>query len=138
MSEITSTSVVVDDEVALRGVPERTTIAWRDGDAEAFAAEFTDDSLVVIAGRYLKGHAQILGYITRAFTGPMKGTEVVSDPVSVSYLDTDTALLITEGGVRAPHEAAIPAERALRGTWILSRRDGTWGISAYHSSQMAS
>ncbi|HTI23733.1 MAG TPA: SgcJ/EcaC family oxidoreductase [Kutzneria sp.] len=121
-----------------RQVPERTTAAWLAGDAEAFAAEFTDDALVVIAGHYLRGHAQVLGYVTKAFAGPMKGTGVISNPIHLSYLDQDTVLLITDGGVLAPGETAPAPERSLYGTWILSRRDGRWGISAYHSSRPAS
>jgi uncharacterized protein (TIGR02246 family) len=136
MSEQTTATLVADDE-ALRGIPERTTIAWRDGNAEAFSAEFTDDSRVVIAGYYLQGHEQILGYITKAFAGPVKGTQVISEPVDITYLDQDTAMLITEGGVLVPGETTVAPERALRGTWILSNRNGTWGISAYHSSKMA-
>ncbi|HEY3868443.1 MAG TPA: SgcJ/EcaC family oxidoreductase [Actinocrinis sp.] len=138
MSGSNATAVADDIEAALRAVPERTTAAWAAGDAAAFSAEFDQDAKVVIAGTYLRSHQEILKYVTFAFSGPVKGTRVVSDPVEILRLDRDTALVMTEGGVLVPGEAEIAPERALRGTWILSKRGEDWRITAYHSSPIKS
>jgi uncharacterized protein (TIGR02246 family) len=124
------------DEAALRRIPQRTTEAWAGHDASAFADVFTENSKVVIAGTYLRGRDEIRAFMSAGFAGPIKGTIVVSDPVSVEYLDRDTGLLITEGGVLLPGETAVSAARAIRGTWVLSVKDGEGLISAYHSSPM--
>jgi uncharacterized protein (TIGR02246 family) len=54
--------------------------------------------------------------------------------VEISYLGTDSALIITEGGILAPGEGAVPPERALRATWVLNKYGEEWLISTYHSS----
>jgi uncharacterized protein (TIGR02246 family) len=131
---ISSQSSVATGEAALRGVPERTTAAWDKNDAGAFAEVFTRDTKVVIAGTYLQGRDQVFAYISAAFAGPIKGTRVVSDPVSVEYINADTGLVMTEGGILLPGEASVAGERAIWGTWVLAREDGQWRIRAYHSS----
>lgn len=122
------------DEAALRRVPERTTEAWANHDANAFADAFTADAEVIIAGTYLRGRDEVRSYISAAFSGPIKGTTVISDPVSVEYLNADTGLVITEGGMVPPGGTAVSAAHAIRGTWVLTVNGGEWRIRAYHSS----
>jgi len=122
------------DEIVLRQVPERTTEAWASNDADAFAEVFTEDTEVVIAGTYLRGRDEVRSYISAAFSGPIRGTRVISDPVSVEYICAETGLVITEGGILLPGETNYSAARAVRGTWVLAPEDGEWRIRAYHSS----
>jgi len=127
-------AVQADDETALRDAVKRTSVAWSAGDAYAFAAVFTEDTKVVISGDYYRGRGAVDAYMTAAFSGPAKGTNVVSDPVEISYLGGGAALIITEGGILAPGEAAVPPERALRATWVFNKYGEEWLISTYHSS----
>jgi uncharacterized protein (TIGR02246 family) len=131
------TPPTLTDEAALRRVPERTTEAWASHDASAFADAFTADAKVVIAGTYLRGRDEIRSYMSAAFSGPIKGTTVVCDPVSIEYINVDAGLVITEGGVVLPGETAVSAAHAIRGTWVLAVKDGEWRIRAYHSSPIA-
>jgi uncharacterized protein (TIGR02246 family) len=128
------TSVGETSESVLSQVPERTTSAWASLDASAFAEVFTKDTKVVIAGTYLQGRGEVRSYISAAFSGPLKGTTVISAPVSAEYINAETGLVITEGGVLLPGEMDVSAERAIRGTWVLALEDGEWRIRAYHSS----
>lgn len=89
---------------------------------------------MVIAGTYLQGRDQVRSYMSAAFSGPIKGTTVISDPVSVEYINNDTGLVMTEGGVMLPGETSVSAARAIRGTWVLTIENGEWRIRAYHSS----
>jgi uncharacterized protein (TIGR02246 family) len=125
---------VATGAAALRDVPERTTAAWEKHDAGMFADAFTTDTKVVIAGTYLQGRDQVYAYISAAFAGPIKGTRVVSDPVSAEYINADTGLVMTEGGILLPGEASVSDDRAIWGTWVLAQEDGQWRIRAYHSS----
>ncbi len=124
----------VTRESVLRQVTERTTSAWASHDPSAFAEVFTSDTKVVIAGSYLRGRDAIRSYMAAAFSGPLKGTTVISAPVSTEYVNAETGLVITEGGVMLPGETDVCAERAIRGTWLLVPEDGEWRIRAYHSS----
>jgi uncharacterized protein (TIGR02246 family) len=122
------------DEAALRRVPERTTEAWASYDANAFADAFTEDTKVVIGGTYLRGRGEVRSYMSAAFSGPIKGTTVASDPISVEYFSVDAGLVITEGGIMLPGETFVSAAHAIRATWVLTAKDGEWRIRAYHSS----
>jgi uncharacterized protein (TIGR02246 family) len=127
-------SSALTDAAALRSVTERTTEAWAINDARAFADSFTADAKVVIAGTYVRGRDEVRSYMSFAFGGPIKGTTVISDPISIEYIGVHTGLIITEGGVVLPGETDVAAARAIRGTWVLTVEDGEWRISAYHSS----
>lgn len=129
-----SMRAAVTDDAVLRQVPEHTTKAWASHDANAFAEVFTKDTKVVIAGTYLRGRDEVRSYMSAAFSGPLKGTAVISAPVSAEYLGAEVGLVITEGGVLLPGETSISAERAIRGTWVLALEDEEWRIRAYHSS----
>jgi uncharacterized protein (TIGR02246 family) len=121
-------------EQALRAVPMRTTEAWSKGDAEAFAAIFSETTQVVIGGVYLRSRDEVRSYIAAAFAGPVKGTQVVSEPVYVTQVDASTAVLITSGGVMIPGETTVSPARAIYATWMLTKNGGEWLIGAYHSS----
>lgn len=129
-----NTRSVVADDAAIQQVPMRTTEAWANSDPLAFAAIFDENTKVVIGGVYLRSRDEVLSYISAAFAGPVKGTQVVSDPVYVTNVDVNTALMITQGGVLVPGETKVSPERAIYATWILTKESGNWLISAYHSS----
>lgn len=132
-----SQSIATADDVAVRRVAERTREAWLAFDADAFAAEFSPTTNVVIAGTYHLGRDAVRSYISAAFNGPLRGTRVVIDPVYVKHLNPDIALMVTEGGVLVPGENKVAPERAVRGTWLLVRSGGEWKVEAYHSSPIA-
>lgn len=132
-----STSATVTDEFPFRRVPEHTTAAWAEHDADAFASIFTADTNVVIGGNYLVGRAAVRAFMTAAFAGAFKGSRVVSDAVYLKRLDDEYALLVTVGGVMLPGDQEILPQRAIRATWLLAKRGEEWQIHAYHSSPIA-
>lgn len=127
-------SVSTAAESAVRDVPEQTTAAWGRHDVDGFAAMFSHDTNVVIAGSYLVGREAVRSYMSAAFSGPLKGTRVVSDPVHIANLAPGMALLVTAGGVVLPGETQVAPERAIRGSWLLADEGEGWRIRAYHSS----
>ncbi len=133
----TSDTRAMIDKAALHQVPARTTQAWANHDPDAFARVFAKNTKVVIAGHYLKNRDEVRAYISEAFSGPVKGTRVIMDPVSAEFMSADTGLVMTEGGILLPGETSVAAERAIRGTWVLAMEDGEWRIRAYHSSPVS-
>jgi len=133
----TSGTRATTDEAVLRQVMERTTQAWADHDPAAFAQVFAKDTKVVIAGHYLQSRDEVRTYISVAFSGPVKGTQVIMNPVSAEFMSADTGLVVTEGGILLPGETSVAAERAIWGTWVLAMEDREWRIRAYHSSPVA-
>ncbi|GII76270.1 hypothetical protein Sru01_12520 [Sphaerisporangium rufum] len=131
----TATAGVTDaDRAAVAGVPGRIVAAWARQDAKAFAEVFTPDGTMILPGIYRKGAADIEGFMAAAFAGPYQGTRVTGTPIDLRFLGQDAALVITEGGVLAPGETEVAAERAIRATWVVTRHEGEWKLAGYQNS----
>ncbi|WP_248964378.1 SgcJ/EcaC family oxidoreductase [Sphaerisporangium perillae] len=122
------------DKAAVVAVPGRIVAAWARHDAKAFAEVFTPDGTMILPGSYRKGTADIEAFMAGAFEGPYKGTQVTGQPLDLRFLGADAALVITQGGVLAAGETEVPAERAIRATWVVARHEGEWKLAAYQNS----
>jgi uncharacterized protein (TIGR02246 family) len=109
-------------------------VAWADGDANAFAKLYTDDATVVQPGIHKKNNDEIRTTMAAGFAGPLKGSRVLDEPQSVRFLGSETAVVITEGGVLMAGQTELPAERLVRATWVLTKRDEEWYVAAYQNS----
>ncbi|GIH66858.1 MULTISPECIES: SgcJ/EcaC family oxidoreductase [Microbispora] len=134
MSPVSSSPTVVDDATAIREVPGRIIEAWSGNDADAFAEVFTEDATMILPGVFVTGREQIRAFMAGAFAGPYKGTRVTGEPVVAKFLGADAAVLVTRGGVLAPGETEPAPERAVRATWVLSKQDGRWLLTAYQNT----
>ncbi|MEV4555565.1 SgcJ/EcaC family oxidoreductase [Kitasatospora sp. NPDC049285] len=124
------------DQQAVGAVPQRMIAAWADNDAVAFAALFAEDGTMILPGDiFQQSSTEIEQFMTAAYAGPYKGTTVFGAPRSVRFLNADTAVLVTQGGVIAPGETAVAPDREIRATWVLAKQPtGEWKIAAYHNS----
>jgi uncharacterized protein (TIGR02246 family) len=116
------------------GVIEAAYDAWAVGDADAFAAVYTDDATVVQPGILKTSREQIRTTMAVRFAGPLKGSRVIDQPHSVRLLGSDAAVVITEGGIVMAGESEVPAERKIRATWVLTKRDDQWYVAAFQNS----
>jgi uncharacterized protein (TIGR02246 family) len=121
------------DQQAVLGVLKGVYEAWEANDAEAFVADYLDDASVVQPGVYKKDRQEIQGTMAGGFAGPLKGSRVIDQPRDVRFVNEDTAIVISEGGVIFPGHNAVPIG-TVRATWVLAKRDGRWLVAAYHSS----
>jgi uncharacterized protein (TIGR02246 family) len=121
---------------ALAG-PLRAQTAWNDNDADAFANVFVENGSVLVGDDQLTDRDAIRTYLRDAFAGKLRGTRVVQDPIEVKILAPDVAVVITEGGVVYEGETEVPADRAVRATWVSVRRDGEWRLFSHQSSPIA-
>ena len=95
---------------SLKGVYE----AWEANDAEAFVADYLDDASVVQLGVYKKDRQEIRSTMAGGFAGPLKGSRVIDQPRDVRFLNEDTAIVISEGGIVFPGQNAVPSEGTVR------------------------
>jgi uncharacterized protein (TIGR02246 family) len=59
---------------------------------------------------------------------------VIDQPQEVRFLNEETAIVISEGGIVFPGQNAVPSECMVRATWVLAKRDARWCVAAYHYS----
>ena len=134
MTSKTSTTASDADRQAVLDVLGRVYEAWEANDAEAFVADYLDDASVVQPGVYKKDRQEIQSSMAGAFAGSLKGSRVIDQPQDVRFLNEDTAIVISEGGIIFPGQDAVASEGLIRATWVLVRRDGGWRIASYHNS----
>jgi len=130
----TATAPSDADKAAVAAVPERIVAAWSNYDADAFAAVFTEDGTMILPGIYQKGRPGIRAFMVAAFAGPYQGTQVTGQPIDVRFLNSETGVVITQGGVLAPGQTEVPPDQAIHASWIVVKQDGTWLLAAYHNS----
>jgi uncharacterized protein (TIGR02246 family) len=122
------------DQQAVLGVLKGVYEAWEANDAESFVADYLDDASVVQPGAYKKDRQEIQSTMAGGFAGPLKGSHVIDQPQDVRFLNEETAIVISEGGIVFPGQNAVPSEGMVRATWVLAKRDGRWCVAAYHYS----
>ncbi|MEV6476438.1 SgcJ/EcaC family oxidoreductase [Streptomyces sp. NPDC051657] len=134
-TDTTTTTTADEREQGVAGLPERIMAAWAAHDSAAFADIFTENGSMVMPGVHCQGREAIRSFMAAAFEGPFRGTQVVGAPVAVNFLSDDAAVLVTEGGVRAPGEDTLRPERRVRASWVAVRgKDGVWSLAAYQNS----
>ncbi|MET9065639.1 SgcJ/EcaC family oxidoreductase [Streptosporangium sandarakinum] len=78
----------------------RMTNAWNDGDAAAYAGQFTEDAdYVTFFGLHMTGRQAIEDSHRALFEGPLKGSRLtgVTSP-SIRFLRPDVAVVVAGGG----------------------------------------
>ncbi|MEV0271231.1 MAG: SgcJ/EcaC family oxidoreductase [Hamadaea sp.] len=123
------------DQMAIAAVPAKLIAAWAAQDAAAFADLFTDDGTMMLPGVYQKGKEAIQEYMAGEYAGRFAGTRVTGQPLEIKPLAGGAVALLTEGGVLAPGETQVSAERAIRASWILVKQGGDWKLAVYHNCQ---
>ncbi len=128
-------SVAAEDVAAVQAVPARMIAAWSKNDADAFADLFTEDGSMVLPGDvYLNTREEIRAFMSKAYAGPYQGTRVTGSPLSAKFINQDSGVLVTQGGVLYGDETEVTQANQIRATWVLAKKDGAWFITAYHNS----
>ncbi|MFC4054688.1 SgcJ/EcaC family oxidoreductase [Actinomadura syzygii] len=120
-------------ESELRAMFDKMYKAWADGDAAAFADHYTDDATVVMPGVFHQGRDAVRESMAAGFAGPLKGSSAVDEPQDVR-VHGDTAVIVSRAGILMAGASEVPAEGERLATWVLSKRDGRWLVSAYSNT----
>ena len=124
------------DRRAVLAVIKAVYVAWEANDADEFVAVYLDDATVVQPGIYKKDRQEVRTTMAAGFGGPLKGSSVIDTPQDVRFVNDETAIVVSEGGILFSGETTCPSERMVRATWVLAKRDDDWFVAAYHNSPL--
>lgn len=122
-------------ELVPAGVTEaldRIRVAWDAGDADAYAAQFTDDAnYVIFAGLVSRGRSEIRADHVPVFEKWQRGSRMSMKVLDARLLGDDVAVVLTEGGVgkrpRIPHDKVQ--------TFVFVRQDDRWLCTAFQNTK---
>lgn len=136
---ITDSATVTENDREVRAVLDRLYEAWAAGDADAFVADYTEDATSILPGMYGVGREAIRDRMAGVFAGPLKGTTVHDEVLSVRFLDDAAAVVVSRSTVLMPGQelSSVPDDRWILATWALTRREGRWLVAAYHNCESA-
>jgi uncharacterized protein (TIGR02246 family) len=124
------------DRRAVLAVLQAGYEAWEANDADELVAVYLDDATVVQPGVLKKDRQEIRATMAAGFEGPLKGSRVIDTPQDVRFVNDETAIVVSEGGIVFPGETTCPSDRRVRATWVVAKRDGHWFVAAYHNSPL--
>ncbi|WP_119728803.1 SgcJ/EcaC family oxidoreductase [Thermomonospora amylolytica] len=122
------------DKAGIAALTQKVIAAWAYHDADGFADLFTEDGTMILAGVYRNGREAIREFLREAYQGRYKGTQVTGKPLGIRMLDSDAAILLTQGGVLEAGESEVSPAAAIRASWVVVRRDGQWRLAAYQNT----
>ena len=136
MNSITDTNGLANDEAGVRALMQRLNDAWGEGDADAYAALFTEDAdYVIFDGSLAKGRAAIAEVHRPLFEGFMKGSRLAGQTTAIRFLAPDIALVHGKGAVLRKNQQR-PSRRALSvQTTIVIRQGDRWLITAFQNTR---
>ncbi|MFD6949713.1 MULTISPECIES: SgcJ/EcaC family oxidoreductase [unclassified Nocardiopsis] len=115
-------------------VPQLIQGAWLANDADFFASVFTPDGSLLIQDEELADREEIRAFMAAGFDGALRGAHVSGWPLAMRFLDPDTALVVTQGGIVLAGEDSVAPEREIRAVWVVVRRSGRWHLMSHQSS----
>jgi uncharacterized protein (TIGR02246 family) len=122
------------DEAAIQAVLVDSYKAWEAGDADGMVADYTADATAIMPGSLRDSRESIRENMALAFAGPLKDTSIYSKQLSIRFVGSDVAIVVTESGILFPGQTEVPDEGKVNATWLFEKRDGQWLIAAYHNS----
>ncbi|MDQ0378968.1 SgcJ/EcaC family oxidoreductase [Amycolatopsis thermophila] len=122
-----------DRTAAVTAVLDSLAEAWSRGDADAYAAHFTEDATyITFVGTRYQGRQDIAGSHRALFAKFLKGTRLAHEVIDVRFLGPDAAVLTSRGDTV---KGERPKKLTKVQTYTLVREDGRWLVAAFHNTQ---
>jgi uncharacterized protein (TIGR02246 family) len=125
------------DEKAIHALFQKLVDCWAAGDAQAYAALFTDEAdYVAFDGVNQKGRAAILTSHQPLFERWLKGSRLTGQITNIRFLAPDVALVHATGNtILAGKSAPEPARESIQ-TLIALKEEGEWRFTAFHNTRV--
>ncbi|MFE6862064.1 SgcJ/EcaC family oxidoreductase [Nocardia sp. NPDC057668] len=124
-----------EDVAAIEAVLADSYRAWAAGDAAAMVADYTADATAIMTGSLRAGRDTIRQSMAHGFEGPLAGSSTYNQRLSIRFLGSDAAIVISVSAILFAGETEVPDDvRKVNATWVFEKREGRWLIAAYHNS----
>lgn len=104
-------------DAAIRARTQQYVAAWNRGDAEGAAAVYTEDGThTYLLGYTHRGRIKIANGLKELLGGPMKGTQLAIETVSIRQVTPEVAVeeeTFTVSGLKAHDGTALPVAKGL-------------------------
>lgn len=125
------------DEAAIQQLFQAQTDAWAAGDAEAYAALFTEDAdYIAFDGVNQKGHAAIIASHKPLFEKYLKGSRLTGQLVDLNFLAPNVAMGHAIGSIIDAGRSTPKPERLSSQTLIAIKENGKWRFRAFHNTRV--
>jgi uncharacterized protein (TIGR02246 family) len=124
------------DRAAIEAVLIDSYQAWEAGDAAGMVANYTEDATAIMTGSLRDSRDVIRESMALGFAGPLKGSSTLSKQLSLRFVGSDAAIVVSESGILFAGDTEIADTGKVNATWVLEKRDGQWLIAAYHNSPL--
>jgi uncharacterized protein (TIGR02246 family) len=123
-----------EDEAAIKAVLDDSYRAWAAGDADGMVANYAKDATAIMTGSFRDGRDAIRSSMALGFAGPLKDSSTRNKQISLRFVGSDAAILVTESGILFAGDTEVADAGKVNCTWVLEKRSGEWLIAAYHNS----
>jgi uncharacterized protein (TIGR02246 family) len=128
------------DEAAIRSIVQGSEDAWNRGDAQAFAAHYSESGeFTNVIGQQLYGREAFIAQHAKIFSTIYKGSRNVFSVTKITFLRPDVALVDIDGtlsgalqippGVKAFDDGTVHVKLLE----VMTREKGSWSIAAFHN-----
>jgi uncharacterized protein (TIGR02246 family) len=128
----TSDAAPVASEQLVRAVLDRVYAAWAANDADAFVEPYAEEATAQLPGSSLPNRAAIHATMSAVFAADLKGSRAVHEPRSVRFLSDDVAIVTSQSAIVFPGQSEPAEQTRAFDTWVLSKRNGSWRVEAFH------
>jgi len=122
------------DAAAIQAVLVDSYKAWEAGDAAGMVADYTEDATAIMTGSLRDSREVIRDSMALAFAGPLKDTSTYNKQLSLRFVGSDAAIVVSESGILFGGQTELPDAAKVNATWVFEKRNGRWLIAAYHNS----
>ena len=125
------------DQALLADIPMQMVAAWNRGDADAFAAPFTDTAdFVAFEGTHLRGREEIAAFHRQIFATVVKGSRIAATVRFVRAVAPDVAVVHAAAEITlAGHSEPSPGRLSMQLFVVTRGADGTWQVEAMENAR---
>lgn len=125
------------DEAAIREIVRKAQDGWNADSGIDFAAPFAEDAdYVLVNGRHVKGRAAIAAGAQADYRAIFRDSDNIYTVEDARFIRPDVAIAHVHQYLKY-HDGETTQEARARSTWVLTKNDGEWSVTAFQNTPIA-